>query len=75
MLVIFGTMTCGQADVADKRFSVATEFFHIMWFPLFPTASLVVFDQQAPKRILTQLAAAERIQSICPASMPASFAS
>ena len=55
MIVVFGTLTCGQADVVDKRFSVATEFFHIMWFPLIPTGGCVVFDQQTPKKILAKV--------------------
>lgn len=55
MVIVFGTVTCGQADVVDKRFSVATEFFHILWVPLIPIGSLVVFDQNTPKKMLKKL--------------------
>lgn len=61
MVVVFGTITCGQADVVDKRFSVATEFFHVMWFPLIPTGSCVVFDQQAPEMVLAPLRSDESV--------------
>ena len=55
MVIFFGTVTYGQADVVDKRFSVATEFFHIFYAPLFPIASYVIFDQGAPKKIMRRL--------------------
>ncbi len=50
MVIVFGTLTAGQVDVVDKRFSVATEFFHIMWLPLVPVGSRVVVDQKVAKR-------------------------
>ena len=50
MFVVFGTLTAGQVDVVDKRFSVATEFFHIMWFPLLPVATQVIVDRKVAKR-------------------------
>lgn len=50
MFVVFGTLTAGQVDVVDKRFSVATEFFHIMWFPLAPVGTQVIVDRKVAKR-------------------------
>jgi hypothetical protein len=50
MFIPFGTLTSGQVDVVDKSFSVATEFFHIMWFPIFPTRSCVIVDKHLAKR-------------------------
>jgi len=55
MVIFFGTSMYGQADVVTKRFSVATEFFHILYLPLLPIGSRVVFDQGAPKRILQRV--------------------
>lgn len=59
MFIVFGTKLYGQADVVEKRFSVATEFFHILWAPIFPVGSLAVFDQGAPKRIIEGLRGAD----------------
>ena len=50
MVVVFGTLTAGQVDVVDKRFSVATEFFHIMWFPIAPVGTQVIMDRKVAKR-------------------------
>lgn len=50
MYVVYGTLTAGQVDVVDKRFSVATEFFHLMWFPVFPVATRVIVDRKVAKR-------------------------
>ena len=50
MIVVYGTLTAGQVDVVDKRFSVATEFFHLMWFPLYPVATRVIVDRKVAKR-------------------------
>jgi len=63
VFIVFGTKLYGQADVVDKRFSVATEFFHILWAPIFPVASLAVFDQGAPKGIVNSLRGAHADQS------------
>lgn len=51
MVILFGTVTYGQADVVKKRFSVGTEFFHIFYFPLLPVGGRLVFDQGAPKKV------------------------
>ena len=50
MVVVFGTRTAGQVDVVEGRFFVATEFFHIMWFPLVPVSSWVVVDRKVADR-------------------------
>ena len=50
MFVVFGTLTAGQVDVVDKRFSVATEFFHIMWFLIAPVGTQVIVDRKVAKR-------------------------
>ena len=49
MVVFFGTTVYGQADVVDKRFSVATKFFHIFYVPVLPMGTQLVFDQGMPK--------------------------
>ena len=46
MVIVFGTCTAVQADVVDGRFSVATEFLHVMWLPLVPVASRVIVDRK-----------------------------
>jgi len=46
MVIVYGTRTAGQVDVVQGRFSVATEFFHIMWLPLIPVASRVIVDRK-----------------------------
>jgi len=67
VIIVFGTKLYGQADVIDKRCSVATEFFHILWAPVIPLGSFAVFDQGAPKRIVDSLRGA-------PADLPAADA-
>ena len=50
MFIPFGILTAGQADVVDKRFSVATEFFHIFWVAFLPVGSCVIVDRPVAKR-------------------------
>ena len=66
MVIFWGTVMIGQADVVAKRFWVATEFSHLMYFPLFPIGSRVVLDDRAPKEILAQVRA-----SVGPGDEPA----
>ncbi len=51
MVIFWGTVTAGQVDVVDKRFSVATEFFAVMYLPLIPTGSVVIVDRPVAKRL------------------------
>ena len=55
MVILYGTIMCGQADVVEKRFSVATQFVHVFYCPLLPIGSRVVIDDRAPKHIRQSL--------------------
>lgn len=59
MVIFFGTARYGQADVVDKRFSVATEFFHIFYIPVLPLGTRLVFDQGMPRNLLRRAMGAE----------------
>jgi len=69
MVIFWGISTCGQVDVVPKRFSVATEFFHIMYFPLLPVRSCVIFDQRPPEDASEVTPPAEGTQE-APAAAP-----
>ena len=62
MLIFYGTVMCGQADVVKNHFSVGTEFFQILYFPIFPLGSYVVFDQAAPKRVRQSMELEEEVK-------------
>jgi hypothetical protein len=44
MIVIFGTQRYGKVDQVPGLFHVVTDFFHIDFLPLVPTASYLILD-------------------------------